>query len=308
MKEVSKSKKVIAVIVTYNRKELLKECIKALLNQDYDNCDILVVDNASTDGTKKYISSELKNKKVHYKNTGTNLGGAGGFNFGMKEAYKIGCDFMWLMDDDCIVHNDSLIKLLETDTKLDGKYGFLASKVLWKDNSICKMNIQKNSLIKKNKDWNSEKVKVIMSSFVSFFVKTDTVLELGLPIAEFFIWSDDLEYSRRISRKYSCYLVNDSIVTHKSNNNIGSNIVEDDISKMNRYRCAYRNEYYLFRREGIIGKVYYFLKIKLHKYRIKKSDNSFEDKKNKINLINESIKSGKKFHPEIEYISCGGIK
>lgn len=302
MTKASKNKKVIAVVVTYNRKELLKECINALLNQEYDNCDVLIVDNASTDGTKEYISKELKNKKVHYANTGTNLGGAGGFNYGMKEAYKIGCDYMWLMDDDCIVHNDSLVKLFEASKKLKNQYGFLSSKVLWKDNSICKMNIQKNNLFKKNTEWNKQVVNVIMSTFVSFFIPREIVKEEGLPITDFFIWSDDLEYSRRISRKYPCYLVNDSIVTHKSKNNIGSNIVEDDESKLNRYRCAYRNEYYLFRREGIIGKLYYFLKTNLHKFKIKKSSNSPKEKKTKIELINDAIKVGKKFYPKIEYV------
>ena len=42
---------VIAIIVTYNRKELLKESIEALLQQTYKNFDILVIDIASTDGT-----------------------------------------------------------------------------------------------------------------------------------------------------------------------------------------------------------------------------------------------------------------
>ena len=296
------SRKVMAVVVTYNRKELLKECINALLNQKYDNCDILVVDNASTDGTKEYISKELKNQKVHYVNTGANLGGAGGFNYGMKEAYKIGCDYMWVMDDDCIVHKDTLIELIKMDQKLGGNYGFLSSKVLWKDNTICKMNIQKNSLFKKNKEWITSPTKIIMSTFVSFFVKSSIVKEVGLPIKDFFIWSDDLEYSRRISRKYPCYLVNSSLVTHKSKTNIGSNIVIDDKTKLDRYRCAYRNEYYLFRREGLIGKIYYFLKISLHKYRIYRSNNSHDDKKEKVNLINKSVKVGKKFYPEIEYI------
>ena len=302
MKEVSNNPKVIAVVVTYNRKELLKECINAILNQLYKNCDVLVVDNGSTDGTKDFISQELKNKRVHYVNTGSNLGGAGGFNYGMKEAYKLGCDFMWIMDDDCIVHNNSLIELIDADKKIKDKYGFLSSKVLWNDESICKMNLQKNTLFKKNNDWNTPIVSVVMATFVSFFISSDIVKEFGLPIKDFFIWSDDLEYSRRISRKYPCYLVNSSVVTHKTRSNIGSNIVVDDESKLNRYRCAYRNEYYLFRREGLIGKVYYFFKIVLHKYRIYKSDNSTKDKKIKINLINESVKEGKKFYPEIEFL------
>ena len=193
--------KIVAIVVTYNRKELLKECINALINQDYPKCDILVVDNASTDGTKEYIVEELKNGKVHYINTGSNLGGAGGFNYGMKEAYNMGYEYMWLMDDDCIVKDDSLKELLKMDQELDGNYGFLSSKVLWKDESICKMNIPKRSLFKKVEDWNINIQEIIMATFVSFFIKASVVKELGLPIKDFFIWADDIEYSRRISRK-----------------------------------------------------------------------------------------------------------
>jgi GT2 family glycosyltransferase len=217
MKKGSKNtnnKNVIAVIVTYNRKELLKECITALLNQKYKNCRILVVDNASTDGTKEHIADLLENERVIYKNTGSNLGGAGGFNFGMREAVQLGCDFVWVMDDDCIVHSDTLTTLLEVDKKLNGNYGFLASKVLWKDNSICKMNIPRKTLTKNLTDLNNLQ-KITMSSFVSFFVKASIIKEVGLPIKEFFIWTDDWEYSRRISRKYDCYFVPNSIVTHK---------------------------------------------------------------------------------------------
>lgn len=300
--KTKKEEKVIAVVVTYNRKELLKECINALLKQDYNNCDILVVDNASTDGTKEYIYNELKNNKVHYVNTGSNLGGAGGFNYGMKEAYKIGCDFMWLMDDDCIVHNNTLTELMKADEKLKGNYGFLSSKVLWKDGSICKMNIPKINIKNKVTDWNVEKQKIILATFVSFFVKTNVVEDVGLPIKEFFIWSDDLEYSRRISLKYNCYLINNSIVTHKSKNNIGSNIAEDSNQNLKRYSYAYRNEMYLYRREGLKGKIYFRLKILLHKYKISKSKNTKQDKIIRKEIIDNALKEGKNFFPKVEYL------
>lgn len=75
------NKSVAVVVVTYNRKELLKECINALLNSTYKNIKVLVIDNHSTDGTKDYISEELENEKVLYVDTGKNLGGAGGFNY-----------------------------------------------------------------------------------------------------------------------------------------------------------------------------------------------------------------------------------
>lgn len=292
-------KKVIAIVVTYNRKYLLKECINSILKQDYSNCEVLIVDNNSSDGTKEYIVNELKNNKVHYINTGFNLGGAGGFNFGMKEAYKLGCDFMWIMDDDCIVHNDSLKKLLEADNKLNGEYGFLSSKVLWKDNSICIMNIPKRSFSKWLKDYQKNMQTIEMASFVSLFIKTDIVEEMGLPIKEFFIWTDDWEYTRRISRKYKCYFVSDSIVTHKSKENIGASIaIVDD--RLDRFKNLYRNDVVLYRREGIKGWVLLYIRLIFHKFKILKSNK--KDKIKRIKIIDDAIKQGKGFYPKIEYI------
>lgn len=296
---MEQKKKVIAVIVTYNRKELLKECINALLQQDYNNCDILVVDNASTDGTKDFILEELQNNKVHYENTGSNLGGAGGFNFGMKKACELGCDFIWVMDDDCIVHKNSLIELINADKELNGNYGFLSSKVLWKDGSICKMNIQKRKFSKWLKDFETNNQKIAMASFVSLFLKTSIVKEIGLPIKEFFIWTDDWEYTRRISRKYNCYYISKSVVTHKSKQNEGASIATVD-DRLERFNYLYRNDVVLYRREGLKGWFLLYIRLILHKVRILKSNKI--DKKERIKLINKAIKEGKKFNPNIEYI------
>ena len=133
-------KEVVAIVVTYNRKEFLKKSIKALLEQERaELCDILVVDNASTDGTRDEILELINSRKIIYANTGENLGGAGGFNYGVKEALKLGYKYMWLMDDDCIVYKDSLNELLIADKQLNGKYGFLSSVVLWRDGTVCKI-------------------------------------------------------------------------------------------------------------------------------------------------------------------------
>lgn len=293
-------KDVIAVIVTYNRKKLLKESVQALLNQNYNNCTVLVVDNASTDGTYEYIRGLVDDKKVKYVNTGENLGGAGGFNFGMKEAYKIGCDFIWLMDDDCIVHKDTLEKLIAKDKELNGKYGFLSSKVLWKDGNICKMNVPKRTFSTWVKNFKKPLQEIAMASFVSLLVKIDVVKELGFPIKDFFIWTDDWEYTRRISRKHKCYYVTDSVVTHKSVNNEGADISTVDGERINRFKYLYRNDVVLYRREGIKGWILLYIRLALHKYRIFRSNKT--DKKQRIQIINQAIKEGKIFKPQIEYI------
>ena len=300
MKKVSNDKKVVAVIVTYNRKGLLKECINALLKQDYNNCDILIVDNASTDGTKEFISKELKIKKVHYVNTGSNLGGAGGFNFGMREAYNMGYDYFWIMDDDCIVHKDSLTKLLQADLKLKGEYGFLSSKVLWKDNSICRMNIQKVKMTKWLKDFETNYQSIVLASFVSLLLKKEIIEEFGLPIKDFFIWTDDWEFTRRISRKKKCYFISDSVVTHKSKENAGASIAVVD-ERLERFSYLYRNDCVLYRGEGLKGWALLKIRIFIHKLRILKSNKP--NKRERIKIINNALREGKKFYPKIEYVN-----
>lgn len=300
MTKVSNEKKVIAVIVTYNRKELLKECIEAILDQDYKNCDVLIVDNNSTDGTYEYIKDLLKNKRIIYKNTGANLGGAGGFNYGLKEACELGYEYVWIMDDDCIVHKDSLDEFLKADKKLKGEYGFLSSKVLWKDGNICTMNKQKKKFSKWLKDFETNYQTIEMASFVSMFIKTKTIKKYGLPIKEFFIWTDDWEFSRRISRNEVCYYISSSVVTHKCKENIGASIDTVEGDRINRFKYLYRNDVVLYRGEGLKGIILLKLRLLLHKLRIFKSNK--KDKKDRIKIINEAIKEGKKFYPEIEYI------
>lgn len=102
-----------AVVVTYNRKVLLKECINALLQQTLKNIIISIIDNASTDGTEDFIAEYVDGEKVYYYNTGANIGGAGGFNYGMKIAVnEKKCEYIWIMDDDTIPEPDAAEKLI----------------------------------------------------------------------------------------------------------------------------------------------------------------------------------------------------
>ncbi len=94
--------KISAIVVTYNRKELLKECICALI-KNAEDADIFIIDNASTDGTQEEIKTFVDNQRVYYFNTGENIGGAGGFNYGIKQAYSKEYEYNWLMADDTIV-------------------------------------------------------------------------------------------------------------------------------------------------------------------------------------------------------------
>lgn len=292
--------KIAAVVVTYNRKDLLMENIECLLAQKSKDLDIMIINNASTDGTEEALHDYITNQKIIYYNTGANLGGAGGFSFGIKKAAEENYEYVWVMDDDCMPQPDALNKLLSADEQLNGQYGFLSSKVLWKDGDICWMNRQRRTLTKTVQDYDNPLVKVVMASFVSLFLKTDIIKELGLPIKEFFIWTDDWEFTRRISRKYPCFLVNNSVVIHKSANNIGANIATDGEDRIDRYRFLYRNDVYLYRREGIKGFCYEAVRLTEHVLRVllKAKDH----KKERIQKIIQGTKEGLSFNPDIEYV------
>ena len=300
----------IAVIVTYNRLDLLKEGIDALLHQTYP-CDILIVDNASTDDTSDWAKGFAeKHPSVLYENTGANLGGAGGFNYGMRRSVEMGYDYVWIMDDDAIADPKSLEELHKADgirTSLP-PYGFLASVVYWTDGSLCEMNRQRTPshyLLKEDVDNAIQEERLIpieTATFVSLLFPKETIMKVGLPIKEFFIWSDDVEYTVRITitNKMPAYIVPTSKIIHKTKNNAGSDIVHDDAERIDRYRYAVRNGYYAYRRYGtkhFCGYLFNLFKSWVMVW--------FYSKDHKIKrswVIFSSFFKGLAFHPPIEYI------
>ncbi|MBO4845617.1 MAG: glycosyltransferase family 2 protein [Lachnospiraceae bacterium] len=293
------SNKIAAVVVTYNRKELLLECLEKLFKQTFDAFDILLIDNHSTDGTREAVEKYLVDPRMIYKDTGSNLGGAGGFQFGIKEAADRKYDYIWTMDDDCMPEPDALQKLIDANNELHDP-GYLSSVVLWTDGKLCQTNIHRSSLTKKIAVLTEKYTEAVLGSFVSLWVPMSVVKEVGLPIKEFFIWGDDWEFTRRISRQYKCYVVSDSKVVHKTKSNTGVNIATDSEDRIERYRYAYRNEMYLFKREGIKGISYIFARTLIHVFRVLLFAKS--KKMYRIKLIIGSTIQGIRFNPKIEKI------
>lgn len=293
-------KSTCAVVVTYNRLDMLRQCIAALETQNAP-CDILVIDNASSDGTQEWLAAkhDIINIRMN-----ENTGGAGGFNKGMWEAAARGYDYIWLMDDDTIPKTDALEKLLQADSVLKGKYGWLSSVPLWKDGKVCIINKQKiyASYYKDIQFLRHGLLRAVHATFVGLFVRRETVLKAGLPIKEFFIWGDDIEYTRRISvrMKLPCYVAGQSIVTHAMKENSGGNIAVDIPERLDRYNLAFRNENFLFRQEGLKGFCYYFAKcgkyvllslVKARDYRFKRAG-----------IVIKQFFAGLFFNPKIEYL------
>ena len=103
--------KAIAVVVSYNRRALLSECITALRNQTQKLDAILVVNNGSTDDTEQWLKEQTDVIFITQKN----LGSSGGFNAGISWAYKNGYSWIWCMDDDGYPKEDALQNILAVE-------------------------------------------------------------------------------------------------------------------------------------------------------------------------------------------------
>jgi rhamnopyranosyl-N-acetylglucosaminyl-diphospho-decaprenol beta-1,3/1,4-galactofuranosyltransferase len=237
------AERVCAIVVTYNRVELLRECLTALERQSRPVDRILVIDNDSGDGTPDVVRAEHPSAELV--ELGENRGGAGGFHEGTRRAYDEGYDWLWLMDDDTIPTETALAELLAAPAKLDGlpRPLVLASKVVMPDGHLHPFN--RSPPDERDIDRLVEAVErglmpMRYTSFVSAFVHRDAVTEFGLPHADYFIWFDDVEFTARVIRDNAGYLAPQSVVVHKSH-------TRSNIHGGERFYYAIRNVLWLLR-------------------------------------------------------------
>lgn len=294
--------KIIALVVTYNRKKLLQENIEALLAQKYSEFDILIVDNASTDGTKEFMDSYKENKRIIYENTGANLGGAGGFHYGLKKAVELGYDYCWLMDDDTIPKENSLEVFVEKSKEINNEFSYLCSYVEWIDGTPCKMNqviADRLWFDEAEKLHSSRMLKSKSCTFVSVFINLEITKKVGLPVRQMFIYGDDHEYTTRLSKEKPGYFVFDSVVVHKMGSNQGYQIEDIPQERISRYFYDSRNRLYRAKKEGlreIIGYFYWFI-TSFGKILVK----SKNKKLYRMWVILKGFGAGLFFNPKIEF-------
>lgn len=248
-----------AIIVTFNRAAKLAKVLDALDRQVVRPEVIWVVDNASTDGTGDLVLARARQMPaIRYLRLPGNLGGAGGFHAGLKAAYAQGANYFWLSDDDAYPEPDALRILQEEMAGFQVRHGwrpaFACSRVEWTDGSLCEMNTPRPAW-----DWprflcdGSAPVLVASCSFVSVLIPRWAVKEHGLPIADYFIWFDDVEYTGRLSRSYPGIFCPRSRVVHDIASNRGVHFGQLRESDLWKYRYGTRNEASFRRREGGIA-------------------------------------------------------
>jgi GT2 family glycosyltransferase len=214
--------RVVAVVVTWNRRELLEESLAAVLGQTHAPTAVVVVDNASTDGTTEMLATSYAGRPgldvVHLRE---NTGGAGGFAVGIERALVHHPDLVWLLDDDTVPTPTAAEELVRAWQDYPGERpAVLASRVVWTDGRDHPMNTPRPRPGASAEEAAAAErvgaVPVRSASFVSLMCDADRIRERGLPVADYFLWNDDFEYSTRLIRGGTGLYCPASVVVHKT--------------------------------------------------------------------------------------------
>jgi len=236
---------VLAVVVTYNRRQLLLEALAAVHAQSRAPDAVIVVDNASTDGTAAAV-------RTHYPAAALagltrNTGGAGGFAYGTALALARGADLIWLMDDDTVPQPHALRALLEARGRLPARPpAVVASRVLWTDGRAHPMNTPRvkpfASRAERAAAARAGCLPIRSASFVSVLVDAGVCRQRGLPQADYFLWNDDFEFTTRLLRGNTGLLCPASVAVHKT-----AAFAATDTDPGERFFYEVRNKIWLLR-------------------------------------------------------------
>lgn len=248
--------KICAVIVTYNRAELLCRCVQHLFQQDHP-LDIFIYDNHSTENTRNVLQEKgLLRDNVTYYYADENTGGSGGFHNGMKMAVKKGYEALWLMDDDGYAVRPDTLSAIVTKWERMGKQICLLNSLVICDEKTLKLTFSLdreydgNKMIQRAENGLLEN---LVSPFNGTFVPAEMIQNIGYPIKEFFVYGDETEYTLRLlAAGYKEYTVVDSIYFHparvvKMKKVFGFNIACGNEPLWKAY-CGARNTMYYYKK------------------------------------------------------------
>ena len=214
---------VVAVVVTYNRRELLQTTLDGIAAGTQVPDAVVIVDNASTDETAEFLQQYHGALTTDVVTLNTNVGGAGGFVVGMERAVlDHGADHVWIMDDDTEPQPNALREALDLSESYLRETGeapaFIASRVVWTDGRDHPMNRMRPRMgASENARTAAARLgatQIRSASFVSVLIRAEEIRQHGLPIADYFIWNDDLEYTAKISRRGTALTTNASVANH----------------------------------------------------------------------------------------------
>lgn len=215
---MSECPRAAVVLLNYNGCRDTLHCLASLKSLAYQNHELVVVDNGSTDGLEDMVREVYPNITVLQ--TGTNLGFAGGNNVGIRYALDRGADYVWVLNNDTIVDSGALGAMVETAER-DPRLGAVGSVIFhlnepervqaWGGGRVdLRWGISRYS---KGSD-PADSPHYITGA--SLLIKKEALREVGLLDEDFFMYWEDADFGFRLRKAgWSLATASDSHVWHK---------------------------------------------------------------------------------------------
>jgi glycosyltransferase involved in cell wall biosynthesis len=242
------------VVVTYNRSHLLSRLLDSIERMDPKPGHVVIVDNASSDDTSEVVASyeDRVGTRIVYRRLEENTGGSGGFSEGMRVAYELGSEWMWLMDDDVEVLPEGLARMGAWTPKFKSiqgrRYDYDGSEFYWQYRVSVPLGIP---IPFAPADFDASGYRPMNSGcFEGMFIHRSIVRQIGLPDPRFFIYWDDTIYGWLASRVTRSAIVDEFVLQRTRE------IKQWDmgIRHFNASSDMYR--YYIMRNRGIMKHYY----------------------------------------------------
>ena len=251
--DASLDQRVVAVVVAWNRRELLAQTLAGLAAQERPADAVVVIDNASTDDSAALAAAHPVVTEVV--TLPENTGGAGGFSAGIARAVvQHDAELVWVMDDDTVPTPGALTALLAARVRYPGRVTVAASRADWSDGREHPMNRPRPRPGADRTARGAAELAggypIRSASFVSILIDAEAIRRHGLPEADYFLWNDDFEYTARLLRDGVGLYVPASRVYHLTKV-FGSS----DADPGPRFTNEVRNKLWVFTRSGALGPV-----------------------------------------------------
>lgn len=274
--------KVYIILLNYNGYIDTIDCISSLKLLEYDNYEIVIVDNNSTDDSEIYISKFIKyNDKVHLINAEKNLGFSGGNNLGIKYALKHEADYICLLNNDTTVEPNFLSELVK-EMELDSNIGICAGKILYYDN--------------KNRIWSAggyideikslgchygmdeydngkfdEKRQVNFLTGCVQLIRKDVLESVGFYDEDYFLYMEDVDFCyKTLNNGYKLMYIPNSKIYHKVSSSTGGDNSPLFLYYITRNRLLFAKKNYKDMVKLLKTYIFFIIKIFIDSLRKKK--------------------------------------
>lgn len=219
------------VIVTYNRIEKLRTALRKFDEQMQLPEYIMVVNNASTDGTEAYLDDWKRAEDARYRriviNKDENDGGSGGFFTGLSAASKENAKWIWVSDDDAFPRKDALKNANEfisaSERRGDEEIAAVCALVMnhnkpdkYQSRSFYTKGIRICEKFAGAEEFSKIQFEKNTLTYVGSIINVNKLKMVGLPQKEYFIYYDDTEHGMRLAKTGKIICCTDVIVDHDS--------------------------------------------------------------------------------------------